>query len=1608
MLTRASRAQLETLPPQILNDLSHPQQQAFIQKMVTYTQIIHEDGASRLVNSLICYLNQHGDALGYIPLLEASTVLLQQVAAEHYGDLGARTLERFASSQRQRFEEARASARDLDFARIRETAALGWLRPAAGQITEDTAVPEGKHIIVQMDGDRVSLEAAQALYRKYPAGRAVYLQADATNGAMIDVHSGNALAGQYAVTAHDKMVIVAHGATDGEAPTHTLAGVTISDLMKRLFAETRGLFTGTAPKKLSLLGCRLGGPVAKQAAQALAMRFPAARIEVSAREGWVLVDQDGHRHTVILEQSGRIVLLQGNEIRKAVVTIEAGADSRGQRPAQTTHVSGPKDSDMDAIQGVTAAQLLAKAKKSPTTSSSSFVEFDELDGPTKMNVTVNLARIFAVMSARPVVDGVPQDSHLAQRGLYRVPGSALRIKELRNKMYTQLLAAQDIQAYDANTLASVIKAHLGAITPFKGGIPAALNGIAPPATTGTETEKAADQERYNAEVYRVFQQEMAKYRQQTPENIRQLESILAKFHEVSVQQRAAHPGETPDATNQMMDEYSLGRSIGNTLFPMHEDATADFGRTVSHANAANLFATALIMGYPSTPFQDAILSVNTENPDVTHYRLINTQVLSDGSGWQKLYENGAGQRKVTVIPVHAVIPTSRSGSSAVAVNTEAQLLSVREADEIAAIISKEMASDSVLKQGGWQPELTTTARLADGRIQVTFHHTTTGQTETRMFTGEEAARLETIPRVMQKSGLQHAHRSVRLLGAIIGNAMNFKSVADGILAKIEPGLPLNQQQLLQLQQVQTVHQFIDFGDDVLEGLRSRLFQQVVSKPLASLVSKLPTQAGQQTAHLIASRIPKIPGINTFSRVSTGAALYMDGVNVGFNIRDLVGAKTDWEKAYAGVALGFSSTRMALTAVGMRFGPVGAVVAGVTNLVLMPIEAMVTGVMKRYQEAAAIKKVMTDHFSAIRSAYQQNGHTISGTTLTLLPQAIVKKIDLRQGKINFNSQYLYKTRRGEIGTHAGATSDWAIFGPVGSDRADKISLREKWNLPGHADFDATRVQTPVLSVMPGYDMDYEYGETSFSSDHYEGTLFDELEQGGTFTAGEKKRYFKLKEKNNTVYADTNIEVALASRDCYLHFPNFPHEYRGKLTFQFQGQGGRYTLKLQTGVSITLASDAVGTRWFLDATDLAVTTVSVTAQALKFAGLTLNIAGAKVGNSWDTLVFMDKDKATFLVDIPNQTYYLQNLDAQGKESAWADSYLAAQGRAGHIQANSVIVIDHYQTAHGVRQAFYHAATHTLFYTASKQIADAYPQAKFVGAQKNIGYFAHDGKIWQVNEQGHLLRTYNLQLLAGASASDIVYGMQQGVALIQVQQTFAAQNQVPQYSVIFTYQAGANTLLLTGIEVEGPAGAPGALQILQDKLLPAWQKPLPVTVDALSLTAQTQPEVAAILAAGSKTYLVAQTDNSYRHVSTWADAPDDLRLVSFDAQYQYFYSKKNKVLYKQGKQETTHTVLLENVSAWNDAQQQATTEAGQSYRLHAGRGFLTGLNEKWLADRQAQWPLDKPMQGEEQDEAVLTWLGFSQDTQGKAAYWDLVFQQDALRLSGLKDSSGHALEA
>lgn len=557
-------------------------------------------------------------------------------------------------------------------------------------------------------------------------------------------------------------------------------------------------------------------------------------------------------------------------------------------------------------------------------------------------------------------------------------------------------------------------------------------------------------------------------------------------------------------------------------------------------------------------------------------------------------------------------------------------------------------------------------------------------------------------------------------------------------------------------------------------------------------------------------VVKVP-INNFvlslaNIANEGVGTILQGAMVGLDIYELANAQNEAQRAVFGTQLAFDATILGTEAAATYAGVAGltgvSIVLAGAGEILGGLSIGVTGLVQAFSGVAEHAKAVGVYFHYLDLAYQGDGFNYIQEKSLLNPilGGVFKKVDLRAGQIEFDSQYIYRTSEHSSGGGRHNYIFWVgNFPHVITNKEQALNIREKIGY-----VEPTRslmnndAEMIVLPATPKSYINYTYnllpGATTRNDLGFD--VIRRIENTDQFDYD-----FYIWPSENIItrlfqeYVYTPIDVLLCHYSKHLIVPKIPSEFYGKLHYQIIGASGEYQISINHGCKIKLSDDSVDKTscWIIDTSllDEDAYEVQLFEDYIKISDIIIDIDPSAHTN---IIKLVNKKHEIHAIDFINKTVSIVSEDGQqwvGKASSIKqhldEEMEKHQSRGGFVQINNY----QYQEKN-VGTAYYDVTLKRIIFTNSTN--EENQSAILVGFFEENAYFYSKQKhtLWMVDIKTGVVKLYfDIPHLLGYSARIIRAWDDNQEPYIYVEQ------RIDDNAIKITYKIINNKLLLLGIE-------------------------------------------------------------------------------------------------------------------------------------------------------------------------------------------------------------------
>lgn len=505
-------------------------------------------------------------------------------------------------------------------------------------------------------------------------------------------------------------------------------------------------------------------------------------------------------------------------------------------------------------------------------------------------------------------------------------------------------------------------------------------------------------------------------------------------------------------------------------------------------------------------------------------------------------------------------------------------------------------------------------------------------------------------------------------------------------------------------------------------------------------------------------------ISQFSRALGQVALAVDlGLNmasVGLSTYEYIHAENEIQKSVFGTQLSFDSAGLLINSTSLAASFLAApgsalAIAGVfTGYLAVPLAGLsigLSGLAQAYGEVSEDEKRVCEQLCQIRDSYLK-GYVYDKANSRLISAvgAVIKKLDLDAGLIEFESQYICATR------------DVKSFYVSDAEKAKSTQLRTALELPSYANIDATEKYAEVV-ILPSTPKSYIawYSQPLIGLKRkqkgYDWLAQIKKNSDGKFKYGNNKLEGTIVRSIDHAYELTEVEVLLDDRNRILVTADLPQVISGgyyengrkvplkqseSMKYHFKAKNAHYTILLNEAAQYQLSTEAgMTTRWSFDTSALQKDEVLIKFGQLIIGEIIIDIPAEH--NSGAQISVFKQDGEVWKIDIATQTHQVLQIDAAKWSAKNLDKSLDS-----HIQnllaqnqiAGPQLIIDHYvHQNQQVGRAFYDWANRRMLFTQpDRSDLDTSTQLLTVLKNAELGPSLGDHTFFYNQAQGLIWKT------------------------------------------------------------------------------------------------------------------------------------------------------------------------------------------------------------------------------------------------------------------------------
>lgn len=433
----------------------------------------------------------------------------------------------------------------------------------------------------------------------------------------------------------------------------------------------------------------------------------------------------------------------------------------------------------------------------------------------------------------------------------------------------------------------------------------------------------------------------------------------------------------------------------------------------------------------------------------------------------------------------------------------------------------------------------------------------------------------------------------------------------------------------------------------------------------------------------------------------GAGMLLGGGMVGLDLYEVIKAENDFQKTVYGTQLAFDSANLVTGVAGLGAGLMGASVAatmlGGAGVVLGGLGVGFTALARVFTSVAEDAKAVGRYFNALDVAYRAKGYRYDAKHQVLLPLAgaVIKTLNLRDGQIHFDSQYIYRTD--SVSSHATGSGRRNYFFWAGDmprmvhDRKQAIEVRSGIGYQSRYPLSHSNSRTVILPGTPKSYISYEYNTLPFTTLRHD-IGFDVIRRLESDYRLDYDFYIFPSEWTISSirqdYVATSIEVVLGKSNQQLVVPELPKELHGYIRYEINGAGGEYLIRLNKGVGVRLSGGpaSAASRWVLDSSQLGSEEIIVERNRLVVGKIIVEFDLNHQGQ----VLLVNRQGEIREIDFTTLRTRVLNEDA----SKWASAdqlkqHLRELADAHQLNGQFVIVENYLEKGQGRGRAFYDVA-------------------------------------------------------------------------------------------------------------------------------------------------------------------------------------------------------------------------------------------------------------------------------------------------------------------------------
>lgn len=480
-----------------------------------------------------------------------------------------------------------------------------------------------------------------------------------------------------------------------------------------------------------------------------------------------------------------------------------------------------------------------------------------------------------------------------------------------------------------------------------------------------------------------------------------------------------------------------------------------------------------------------------------------------------------------------------------------------------------------------------------------------------------------------------------------------------------------------------------------------------------------------------------------NKVHEGIGYSLTATQLSLDIYEFANANTEEEKAVFGTQLAFDTMTLATGLAGTYANTIGAsataTVFGSVGIILNGLGIGFAALSRAFSKVADNAKSVGIYFDYLDKAYQDNGYDFEEKHQILVPRfgAVIRKINLHIGNIEFDSQYIYRTSEKSAGGGRHNYIFWAgNFPHVIHDRNQALNIRENIGYIENT-HDLMDSENIILPITPKSYIDYTYnilpGATTRNDLGF--SVARRLEQTDKFDYD-----FYIFPFENTItkltqeYVHTPIEIILSNENKNIIIPKMPIEWHGKIHYDIRGKGNEYHISINYGASITLhhhMENENPTTWIINSSEINGDNITIDNNRIIIDGFIINIDRT---SSNDMLKLVNNSGEVKLVNLSTKTATVIMEDGNQwiEKNSHLEQYLNNLNKHHQLYEKYIVINDYHHKGNNVGRAYYDTEYQRILFTDSNNEENQHAILSAVDDNNAYFYTPNSALFWRVNIQ------------------------------------------------------------------------------------------------------------------------------------------------------------------------------------------------------------------------------------------------------------------------------------